>query len=275
MSKSKRIRQMNSKEGICNLCLHYFPSLTDDHVPPRGSIQPRKVGLRSLSSFVNPVDHYIKDKISQNGVKFRTLCNQCNNRRLGKELDPALNEFSGRIAHIIRNAERFTFPTQIPVSCKPQKIARSIFGHLLASELRKNMKSAPAAGPKRDLMRSYVMDSMLDLPQEFNIFFWPFRADYQVILSGTALLKGNQVIKGDFLKYFPLSFWITYEASSSFLDSMRPYELLVRTTGFHEERETLVWTGFQNSIRTDWPESPGDDEILGINDDNSAVASLA
>ena len=275
MSEPKSRRQMKTKEGICNLCLNYFPSLTDDHVPPKGSIKPRKVGLKKLSNFVNPVDPRIKDKISQNGVKFPTLCNQCNNRRLGKELDPALNDFSRRIAHIMRNAERLTFPSKVPISCKPQQIVRSIFGHLLASELREDMTSAPAAGPKRDLMRRYVMDPILDLPQEFNVFFWPFCADYQVMLSGTAMLKNNQIIKGDFLKYFPLAFWITYEAPISILSNMRDYELLVRASSFNEEREIFVKTGFQGSIRPDWPEFPGDDEILGINDRNSVAATPA
>ncbi len=224
---------------------------------------------------MTPVDTRIKDKISQNGVKFPTLCSQCNNRRLGKELDPALNDFSRRIAQIIRNTESFAFPSKVPVSCKPQQIVRSILGHLLASELREDMTSPPAAGPKRDLMRRYVKDPLLDLPQEFNVFFWPFCADYQVILSGTAILKNNQIIRGDFLKYFPLAFWITYEAPIAVLNNMCDYELLVRGSSFNDEIEVLIRTGFQGTIKPNWPEFPGDEEILAINDRNFAVASPA
>lgn len=258
--------------GMCNIC-GVYGNLTEDHVPPKGSIAPRRVGMKRLPKFVNSEYQHIKDRISQNGVKFKTLCHGCNNHLLGKGYDPALNFFSRRVAEIIRNSKKPDFPSVVTVSVRPQRIARSIIGHLLAAEPRENMSSMPESGPKRELMRTYLLNSLLDMPDELNLYFWPFRADYQVILNGVAILRGDYIIKCDFLKYFPVAFLLTYQAPEPIKKIFSDRELLVRGTGLNEENLVSVRTRETSDIRSDWPEIPWDDEIMAIADHKCIVAT--
>lgn len=136
----KRVATKGSKKGMCNIC-GTFCTLTEDHVPPKGSIDPQKVGIKSLVQNVNPIDPKVV-RLSQNGVKFRSLCSSCNNHRLGRKLDPALNAFSQSVARIICNRSHLSLPSRVKVRLQPQRVARSIIGHLLAAEIREDMSLA-------------------------------------------------------------------------------------------------------------------------------------
>ena len=86
----------------CNICSKELP-LTEDHVPPqccsnKGNIKFYSLFDKNLFPNKNP-------KQAQNGIKFKTICAQCNNQRLGHELDPALGDFQN---HVVEQASRCT-----------------------------------------------------------------------------------------------------------------------------------------------------------------------
>jgi hypothetical protein len=262
-------RKNACRQGFCNIC-QTFGGLTNDHVPPQGSMPPRKVGLKSLPGFVECGSTRIERLVSQNGIKFRTLCNRCNNARLGKRYDPALNELSKRMAGIVRSRQ-VSLPPRVTVTMKPQRVARSVVGHLLAAELKDDAAAHPGQSAQRDLMRTYFLDESVDLPDAFNLYLWPFIANYQVILNKIAVLVDGQVVRGDFLKYFPAAFWLTYEAPDSIKNSMSDHEVSVRGRALDEEGVICIDMG-ENGISSTWPEFPGDNEIVCIGERNCIVA---
>lgn len=267
----KRVITRSSRKGRCNIC-GTFCTLTEDHVPPKGSIFPQKVGIKSLAQTVDPIDPKIV-RISQNGVKFRSLCSSCNNHRLGKIFDPALNAFSQSVAQIIRNRSQLSLPSRLEIRLQPQRVVRSVIGHLLAAEIREDMSSAPVSEPIRDLMRLYFLDTSVDLPSDFNVYCWPYRAQYQVILKGVGIISGNQIVRGDFLKYFPVAFWLTYQASDRITEVMRDREISVRGNEFNDWSAVVIGTKEHDTFRPNWPESPDDNEVMVINDDVCFVAN--
>lgn len=267
----KRVATRGSRKGICNIC-GVFCTLTEDHVPPKGSIAPQKVGIKSLVQTVDPIDPKVV-RLSQNGVKFRSLCPSCNNHRLGKKFDPALNTFSRSVVQIIRNRSHLSLPSRLEVSLQPQRVVRSIIGHLLAAEIREDMSLAPISVPMRDLMRHYFLDTSVDFPSEFNVYCWLYLARHQVIFKGVGILSGDQIVIGDFLKYFPVAFWLTYQAPDRIREVMRDREISVRGNGFDDWSSVVIGTKEKDTFRPNWPESPDDNEVVVINDDFCFVAT--
>ena len=87
--------------SACNICRE-IRELTWDHIPPQGSISLGAFEQQNLFDqlTVKPGErHYT---ISQNGIKFRTLCATYNNRELEKKLGPVLNDFSKQVCLFLK-----------------------------------------------------------------------------------------------------------------------------------------------------------------------------
>jgi hypothetical protein len=266
----KKVITQGPKKGCCNIC-GSFGDLTQDHVPPRGSMNPKKVGIRNFVQTADNDDPQIA-RLSQNGVKFRSLCSECNNARLGGHFDPALNQFSRQFSSIIRNRSQLLLPSKVTFRLQPQRVARAVIGHLLAAEIRENMAMPPVLAPMRDLMRSYFLDSSSDFPKQLNLYFWPYRAKRQAILKGVGLMSGEHIVVGDFLKYFPIAFWLTHEAPFQIQSRMRDREIPVRGAELDDYRVIDVPTSTQNTFRENWPEVPEDNEMIILNNDLAFIA---
>jgi len=98
--------------GKCRICLTYS-KLTEDHVPPQGGVDTKAVEIENALNFLtgrNPKRNFY---ISQNGVKFRTLCGHCNNTQLGKKYDPVLNTFANDVSRYVHSSLVFQNPFPI------------------------------------------------------------------------------------------------------------------------------------------------------------------
>lgn len=269
-----KLKTQGSRHGKCNICGN-FGNLTQDHVPPKGSIKPKKVGIRKITQLdekrVNPRIH----RISQNGLKFKTLCSKCNNERLGGDFDPSLNNMSCDVAQLIRSERWLELPPKFKVKLQPQKIARAIIGHLLAAEIRENMSFELTSAPMPNQMRKYFLDYSADFPEQFNLYFWPYRAQRQVVMRGFGVFdiaSGNYSAIGDMLKYFPFAFWLTHETPEEIKTNMKDREIPVRGAGFDEWTTVQFSSRTNNTFRPDWPESPDENEALLLNDENCYFA---
>jgi hypothetical protein len=266
----KKVITQGPKKGCCNIC-GLFGDLTQDHVPPKGSLDPKKVGIRNLVQTVDNVHPQIA-RSSQNGVKFRSLCSECNNVRLGGSFDPALNQFSRQFSAIIRNRSQLLLPPKVAFRVQAQRVARAVVGHLLAAEIRQNMALPPVLAPMRNSMRKYFLDSSSDFPEELNLYFWPYRAKRHAILKGVGLMSGEHIVVGDFLKYFPVAFWLTHEAPFQIQNCMRDREIPVRGAAIDDYRIIDVPTSTQKTFRENWPEVPDDNEAIIVNNDLAFIA---
>ncbi|MDD5631230.1 MAG: hypothetical protein PHI13_04265, partial [Methylococcales bacterium] len=85
-AKSKR----KNIKSICNLC-RVEKDLSWDHVPPQGGIELTTIQMETIFSLLT--GNKETPRTSQNGMKYRTICSDCNSY-LGKEFDPTINDFA-------------------------------------------------------------------------------------------------------------------------------------------------------------------------------------
>lgn len=266
------VRTRGESDGYCNICERWC-RFTDDHVPPKGCVEPRHVRVNSvveqLGATKAPIAHW-----SQNGMKFRTLCTACNSGLLGTMYDPELKVFCARVAHVIelRDSHGYSLPERIAVNLVPQKVARAVIGHLLAAEVRESMATRPRQGTFVNRLRQYFLDPTADLPPDMQIDFWPYPAKRQAVFRGMGMLWNRKTMLADFLKFFPAAFWV----GTGTPPEMTAQRFVQRLPVHGSSRDQVLSIGIPTRrdavLRPDWPEQPGDDVILACNSDACVVA---
>lgn len=268
----KKIRYYGSKEGYCNICGKYG-KLTFDHVPPKGcaGIQNRNVALLTAALDCQKLTQY-NSRQFQDGLKFKSLCEVCNNKILGIEYDPYLNEFAAKVSNytnlVIKHG--ISLPKSIDIDIKLQRVARSVVGHLLAAQVRKDMSTPIRSAPYIDAIRQYFLNPAASIPKELEIYYWLYPSDIQVIILGSGLMSINrkEPIIGEFIKFYPIAFWVIWNQP----------QIDINLQSLTKNRELLiddllnVTISIENIPRVDWPEHPSDDELVLLNDEVAYIA---
>lgn len=137
--------------GICNLCGTHG-KLTEDHTPPKGCVRPTAMDIRLLRDRLSAAGSLApvptKPRISQNGVKFRTLCTRCNSGLLGTRYDPVLIRFANDVAGFLGRSVALPINTSVPT--QPALLMRAVFGHMAAHCIDRYRK-----GPRTDAWRDF------------------------------------------------------------------------------------------------------------------------
>lgn len=187
--------------GQCNIC-GIVGKLTEDHTPPKGCVRPTDMVLRHVVDRLG-AEKPGKGRISQNGVKYRTLCTQCNSHFLGKQYDPALIDFSKRVASLLDSP--LALPRTVTVPGNPRRIMRSVWGHLAAQGVDRYLK-----GPDTEVWRDFFLDPALPVPPEFRFYYWIY--PYRRISLMRDHLLGNIMTGAPamawVMKFYPLAFTI-------------------------------------------------------------------
>lgn len=148
--------------------------------------------------------HKREYKISQNGVKYRTICSNCN-AKLGSLYDITLNKFTSEIGQLIKS--RISLPDTINITTKPSHIKRSVCGHLLAAKLEIKDTTIDKS------LRDFVFNESKKVPDKLKVFYWLYPYKNTIIIRDAAMpkVRGNFNEFGMFslLKYFPIAFMIT------------------------------------------------------------------
>jgi len=254
-----RKRVKKDKIGRCNIC-GVNGKLTEDHVPPKGSIQVTRMEMYSIIDVIAAQRPNKKGKQAQNGVKFKTLCGVCNNDRLGLNYDPAINQFSNEIASIVRTP--VAVPPKCTISIEPNKVARAVVGHLLAvGNDRYSTEAVPG------LLSKYFLDPTQDLPSGFKIYFWLYPYLRQVLIRDGGICPEfpRQIFVFFWLmKYFPLSFFVTYK---------EPEEVTFKVPSLNQYLSTdindvaNVTIDITNIPKQNWPEAPMKGGIVSYTDE--------
>lgn len=244
-SKVKR-----AKKTECNLC-RTEAELTWDHVPPQGGIELSSIEMRTVLQTLSGDPEKDRFNLSQNGVKFRTLCKKCNDW-LGHQFDPTLNDFARDVGELVRSP--LHLPPSIDVDTKPHRLIRAIIGHLIAA--------------KADLdevvfdqtVRKFIFDSNLPVPDEIFIFYWIYPYPTQVVLRDVGMPKrrGNfsDFMFCHLLKYFPIAFLVT---------NTDAYEGLPELTRYRDAAPDDVLSvaiPLRDAPDHLWPEAPDDGNAL-------------
>lgn len=160
---SRNYIKIKKKEiDICNICLQER-KLTWDHVPPKGVNLSGGVYTSTLyDKLPTPGDY---GKMYQSGIKFRTICQECNNVILGAQ-DKWLKAFEASVgSNIVDNID--SFPYSLKINVPINRICRSICGHILAAKEFVDECITDAR------LREYVMNPALSAKKMgIRIFYW-------------------------------------------------------------------------------------------------------
>lgn len=237
------VKNKKNKIDTCNLCLKNT-ELTWDHVPPKGSVELSPVEMRDVMQSLHTPEFQDRTTISQDGVKFRTICSSCNGM-LGKEYDPVLNEFSKSIGQHLKST--LNMPSEINLNIKPQRLVRAVLGHLVSAKVEID-------GSRFDeLVRSFIREKDLALPEDINVFYWVFPYSYQAVARDLMMpsIRGSYRSFSVFqaMKFFPVAFVVT---------DTNQYENLPCLTHYRNEKldmEVEIKVNLRNIKPPDWPDA--------------------
>lgn len=244
--------------GPCAIC-GSIEDLTVDHVPSKGATRIAAMEVRSLTDRLSIDRVHGRFELSQNGVKFRSLCKRCNNVRLGAECDPELVLLCTRADNILRSP--LALPPRFTVDVRPARVLRAVVGHLLATEPTRR-----PVGPFEEGLAEFFLDTKLSPPHQLECFYWLYPFNDQVILRDvgmTRLGRGLSPLIFKLLKFYPLSFMLTWERNEQ--DWVFSVPELAR---FHSHLSYDAIAPVLIDLRTlphqRWPEAPASDGALLI-----------
>jgi len=203
-----------SEPDICNICLSPA-KLTLDHVPPRSALPVAHAKVQPLFR------HSGRHRLSQGGVKFRTLCQVCNGERLGTDYDKALLEMVRQARRLHRNSSLLVQTPSIEID--PGKVVRAVFGHLLAA------KDHTPRSRADEQMRAFFMDRTSVDPGDLNILYWA-HPDRSIRMARDTVVidfdgpQETQQLRLDMLVWYPVGF-IVCDRIPSHMSSRPPLNM--------------------------------------------------
>lgn len=238
------VKVKRGRTGACNICLDKA-ALKWDHVPPQGGIDVAPMDQYTILESLSGRAPHPSRLLTQNGVKYRTLCGECNTDRLGREYDPTLNRFAIAVGRLLKTA--IHLPPHVSVATKPARLLRSVLGHLLAA------KAAVEHTKPDEAMRQYVLNPATWLPPELNVFYFVYPYPNVVVIRDVAMpaVRGQLGRWGilSILKYFPIGYIVTnlveYEGLPS-LSARCP-------AGLDDEEDIRI--PLSGAKPADWPEA--------------------
>jgi hypothetical protein len=254
------------KKGLCNICKQ-SASLSWDHVPPKRGFDLKPVEQITIVQRLTGHPEEQKPRISQNGVKYRTLCEQCNTR-LGRRYDPVLNSFALGVGRILKSIVEV--PPMIHYKTQPAKLIRAILGHLVAA---KGVIDHNVVDQK---IREFLFDDQAQIPEEIKIFYWIYPYEEIVVVRDVIMpaVRGNLSEFSELgtfsgiLKYFPVAYVVCNLEQYEGLDELTTY----RDLKLEETAEIpLRLTDIKHS---EWPEMIDEGNFMagGLNLNSSVHA---
>lgn len=267
---NERVRVKGRLHGFCQIC-GFERKLSRDHVPPK---KCNNLTDHDLSVLPLPSQYKIKSQPSQGGTHFKTICEECNNGTLGTEYDPELIKLTNEITSTVSAIGQRIIPIRrvIYLNIKPQRIARSIIGHLLAAIYTGEVETGLIRSPMFDTLRYYFLNKDIPLPRGLNIYYWIYPSRRQVIIKncGKMTLYSSEPVLGGIIKFLPIGFWIVWEKPKDFvvyLNELLPH----REVGIDDIVQIPI--DLYNIPNLFFSEQPEDNEILVMSDTMTCVAS--
>jgi hypothetical protein len=266
-NKTTQVRFKGDQEGYCNICGQYS-QLTRDHIPPQGCVKPTNVELRTLTHYLSQPSK--KPVNSQSGLNILSICGNCNNNLLGTEYDPVLIEVTKKVAGMLRVQQELglSLPEKIDLSVKPQRLLRSVVGHILAGK----SGQLPISAPFPDALRNYFLDKSSTISDKFEVYYWVYPSNKQIVINSLVVgsAMGEGFISGScLLKFFPLAFWIVWDKPDSFSINLTKISK-DKFKGLDETCEIVL--DLRNIPSLNYPEVPGKGRYNMFSDDSTFVA---
>lgn len=206
----------NQYEGYCLICGE-FCKLKWDHVPPQGSVTITKTQQLHIMEAIGLKERpKIKGAISNNGSKFRTLCEKCNSEILGG-LDAEIQKVCKSVtlqaeAYYLSGLNPFPFAK---VDFDVMSFTRAMVGHVLSATTAKECALPIPSSPYFDPLRKFVLeggDEILET-HDFYMWFYPFKR--HLSSKFFAMINGREVCVISLLSFYPIAFLITQKNFSN------------------------------------------------------------
>lgn len=234
---------------LCNICGE-TKALSWDHVPPKGGITLSGVEIKSLFELLAGKEDN-KKRISQNGVKYRTICCDCNSR-IGSDFDPTLNELNKTLISYLTSG--LVLPPYLFMKTKPYKLIKSILSHLVSA--KHNIDETVVDKSIREM----IFSDEICIPENLHIHYWLFPYDCTVILRDFAILNVEDKSKGasfcHIIKYFPLAFIVSDSENFRNMDSLSKFR------NYKIDEEASIKIDLTNIQEFDWPESVNESNVV-------------
>jgi len=272
----KTIPRPLSREGYCNIC-GKFRKLTYDHIPPKGCVGINTQQAALLINFLKIGELDKRNaRLLQNGLNFKSICSDCNNRLLGAYYDPALKDFAKQVSSISDVKKRLTLPPKVTIKIKPLPVMKAVAGHLLAARIRKNMNEPLKDAPAINALQKFVLDRDA-LPSNYlKFYYWFYPSDIQVIILGCGLINNllsseRNFVIADIIKFYPLGFMVTFDSQENIPEQFRLMQITVHdNVGLDTESEILL--KLENLPKIDWPEHQEDNSVMLLNDEFAYIS---
>ena len=198
---------------------------------------------------------------AQAGVKYRTLCGDCNSKRLGFEYDPDLIRLARDVGRFLSALKLgIVVPSHTLIRTRPQRVLRSVVGHLLAAAVER------LADGDWDLeLVEYFMNTSLSFPACARVHYWLYPFQRQVVIRDACFLSLLKSDKGKnptifmCLKFYPLSFLVVDNRDNNYRFNL-PCLSDYGAVSLNEEVEAPLY--FKNLPRETWPEAPSRHHIV-------------
>lgn len=254
---NRRFITRGPKIGTCNIC-GIYGDLTEDHTPPKGAVRISQVEMRHLIDILS-AEKPTKGRISQNGMKFRTLCARCNNELLGANYDLAFNRFTQNVNSYLHS--KIELPSTMYIKGKPQKIARALFGHLCAVGINRYIETEQSVR-----MRDWFFNESCPFPDFIEIKYWIYPYQNQILIRDAGLrnLRVKDIAVFWLMKFYPLGFLVIWNSPEGYdypqLGSFDKFKNLIN------DQEVEIPIKLNVIPHERWPETPTDDSFILMGD---------
>lgn len=206
---SKRFMHTKIQQGYCLVCGNYG-RLTQDHVPPKGSITITKIEQRHVVEVIGEDTNPVRGVASPNGSKFKTICANCNNSHIGEndqEVARVNRELTVQVKQYFNDINAVL--SEISVEVNALKYARAMAGHILSATSVEECRSLPQPNEYIDPIKRFVLgdDSGLDFSHDIYYWFYPFQRHFSAKYVG--FHNNGHTAHLSLLSFFPVAFMIT------------------------------------------------------------------
>lgn len=210
------ILTVRGTHGPCALCGHYS-KLTENHVPPEAVGNYDSWLAQSYMTATASDQELFFGRRFSGGVRFRTLCEPCNNSLGGSE-DKALVAFYNQVRSLVSSPIRL--PPVMQVAAKPNLILRGLLAHIASA----NDDGIPTQfdNEARDIFfkkRSLRLSS-------WNMFYWLYLREEMFLMRDAFLTKWSPTVELDhvqILKAPPLAFMFSQQPRFHGLPNMMQF----------------------------------------------------
>ena len=199
------------KVDFCNICGNRT-ELTWDHVPPKFCFNDVNVRYNSMMEKVKLNRRQI---IGQNGVRYRSICQYCNNTFLGTDYDPEYK----KLVDILYNL--YITPGEggqyvVIKGLKINRICRAIVGHFLAA------RNDYCNSVFEKELREYFLNKNLLPPKNYKLLYYTYI--YNTIMIIRDVVPGYFGLNSEYkvppsmlscINSFPLAFIITSDCNDT------------------------------------------------------------